>query len=134
MTGYLLPILVESTWHASIIPLGNDATFYAMQAFGNYDMKMPVLLAVIGATMGQMFNWMVGEFLLSYKGSLKVDDYWHGRVAALFNKYGIFLLLFSWAPLCNLLVVLAGFVGTKPKIVFTLVLAGQAFNYGRYLF
>jgi membrane protein YqaA with SNARE-associated domain len=132
MTGYF-SIFVESVWKASIIPLGNDATFYAMKSFGTFDMTVPFLIAVAGATIGQMFNWAVGEFLLSQKSKFNVTDRWHQRVSTMFNKYGICLLLVSWAPLCNMLVVVSGFVNTKPRTVFILVLAGQIFNYGRYL-
>jgi len=126
-------ILLESAWKASIIPFGNDATFFAMKSFGNYDMAVPFLLAVIGATIGQMFNWWIGTILLRHKDKLKINEHWYAKVSKLFNRYGVFLLLFSWAPLCNLLVVIAGFVGAKPKIVLPLIIIGQAFNYGRYL-
>ena len=126
-------IFLESAWKASIIPLGNDTTFFAMKAFGNYNMTTPFLLSITGAMLGQLFNWLVGRFLVGHKARMKVSDYWQNRVSTLFNKYGIFLLLFSWVPLCNLIVVLAGFVGTRIKIVLPLVMAGQIFYYGCYL-
>jgi membrane protein YqaA with SNARE-associated domain len=124
------PIFFQSAWKASIIPLGQDTAFFAMKAFGNYDMTFPLVLAVVGATIGQMFNWYIGKWLIAHRAQMKINDYWLNRVSSLFNKYGIFLLLFSWAPLCNFFVVLAGFVGTKPKIVLPLIIIGQAAYYG----
>jgi len=133
--SFYLPIFLESAWVASIIPMSSEPTFFAMKAFGGYDMAIPFLLAIAGATLGQSLNWLVGKMLLRLEKNkkLNISDYWYHRVAGLFNQYGIFLLLLSWVPLCNLLVVLAGFVGTKPKIVLPLIIIGQAAHYGSYL-
>lgn len=130
--SFYFSIFLESAFSASIIPLSSDPTFFAMKAFGNYNMAVPFILAVIGASTGQSFNWLVGKYMLErkQKGGLAIDDYWYNRFTVLFNTYGIFLLLLSWVPLCNFLVVLAGFFGTKPKFVLPLVIIGQAMHYG----
>jgi len=127
---HFLPIFIESAWKASIIPFGNDVTFFALKSFGGYDMALPFILAVAGATLGQTFNWCLGHFLISYKDRLNINEQLYSRFATAFNQYGVFLLLFSWAILCNMLVVIAGFVGTKPKIVLPLIIIGQAVHYG----
>jgi len=78
-----------------------------------------------------MFNWFIGNRL--YNSKLKrhfyISDEWYARVKRIFNTYLIFLLLFSWAPLCKMLLVLAGFLETRLIIVFPLVVIGQIFNY-----
>ena len=129
---YYFKIFYESAWSASVIPFSNEATFFAMQAFGGFDMKIPVLLAVTGATLGQLFNLMLGKFLLSFyrKGQLHVSEYWYNRVSVLFNTYGIFLLLFSWVSILKVLVVLTGFVGTRTRFALPLIVLGQFYYYG----
>ncbi len=131
MTFYF-QILLESLHHASIVPFGSEPTFYAMRAFGNHNMIAPTLLAVIGATLGHIVNWYVGRTLIffEHKGKLKVSPHWYERTRNFFDKYGIFLLLLSWMPLCNLLVVMAGFLKLPLKKVLLFVIVGLAAHYG----
>ena len=134
MTLYL-PILFESAWVASIIPFSSEPTFFAMKAFGGFNMPLATALAILGASGGMALNWAIGRFLIRFKNSgifkISDDDYAYG--AHMFNRYGIVLLLISWMPLCNLLAVIAGFLGTKPKVALALLMVGEMFNYGRYL-
>ena len=128
-------IFFEALWTASIIPFSSDATFASMSAFGGFDMKIPFVLAVTGATLGQIFNLMVGKFMLQLhqKGRLYVSEIWYQRVAYYFNKYGIFLLLFSWVAFLKVLLIIAGFVGTRVRFALPLVILGQIYHYGSYL-
>ena len=115
---FYLKAFLEGAWTASIIPLGNDTTFAAMRLFGGYNMHLAFLLATAGACLGQLFNYGVGRALLNQRGKHKfnVSDYWYARISTNFNKYCIFLILFCWAPLCNLLLVLAGFTRAPVKL------------------
>ena len=128
-------VFIEALWSASIIPFSTDATFAAMSAFGGFDMKIPALIAIIGATLGQIFNLMLGGFLLGFhrKGLLYVNEYWYNRVSVIFNKYGVFLLLFSWVSFLKVLLVIAGFLDTRIRFVLPLVVIGQIYHYSSYL-
>jgi membrane protein YqaA with SNARE-associated domain len=153
MRGYAgMNILLETAWKASIVPLGNDPTFFAMKAFGGYDMRPAFALAVAGASIGQLFNWGLGRLLRSSLRGVapkpKADDAAiqstsrksgllryarNDELTALFNSYGIFALLFCWVPLCNFVVVIAAFAGAKPKLALPLIIIGEAAHYGWYL-
>jgi len=128
-------VFYEAAWSASIIPLSSDAAFQAMRLFGGYDMQFAVFLAVTGATLGQIFNLMLGKFLLTFhrKNLLYVSDYWYARVATLFNKYGVFLILFSWVSILKVILILAGFLDTRIRFVLPLIVIGQLYHYGQYL-
>ena len=128
-------VFYEAAWSASIIPLSSDATFTAMQLFGGYDMRFAAMLAVTGATLGQIFNLMVGRFLLTFhkRNLLHVSDYWYARISTLFNKYGVFLILFSWVSIMKVVLVLAGFLDTRIRFVLPLIVIGQLYHYGSYL-
>ena len=128
-------VFFEAVWANSIIPLASEATFLTLKSFGGYNMPLAAALGVVGATFGQIFNFLLGKGLLNLhrKGLLHVNDYWYGKISKLFNTYLVFTLFFSWAPLCKLLVVIAGFLGCKPRFVLPLVIIGQIFNYASYL-
>ncbi len=125
-------IFLEALHHASIIPFGSEPTVYAMKAFGTYPMAALFVLALVGAILGQMFNWYVGRLLLYYehKEKFRVSAHQYERARKYFNTYGIFLLLFSWAMLANLLVVLAGFLNIPLKKSLPLIAVGLAVHYG----
>jgi membrane protein YqaA with SNARE-associated domain len=129
--GFALEVFLEALHTASIVPLAHEPTLYAMKAFGTYSLHAPVALAIIGATLGQIFNWYVGRLLLYYehKGKFRINPHHYERTRTLFNTYGIFLLLLSWMTLCNLLVVLAGFLNIPLKKALPLVFAGTAAHY-----
>lgn len=129
---FSLQLFLEAIHRASIVPFGNDLTFYAMKYFATYDMAAPVILSVIGASLGHVFNWYVGRTLayFEYKGKFRISPHYYERIRGFFDKYGVYLLFFCWLPLCNLLVVAAGFLKLPLKKVMPFVVAGLAAHYG----
>lgn len=124
-------VFIESAWVASILPLAAEQTLYAMKAFGGFDLDKAFVLALIGSTLGQLFNWGLGRGLLKMKerGMFNVSDYWYSRIGNLYIKYGVFTLFFCWAPLCNFLVVAAAFLGVRARIALPLMLLGIIYKY-----
>lgn len=133
---YNLNVFLEALWGASILPFGSEATFAAMAAFGTFDMKIPALLALTGGVLGQLLNLTIGRVFLSlhHKGLLFVKQYWYDRIATLFNKYGTWLIVFSWVSILKLVLIFAGFLGTRTRFALPLILAGQVYHYWQYLF
>ena len=133
-----LKILIETAHYASLIPFANEPTFFAMKAFGGFDMLLAFLCAVSGAILGAEFNFSIGYCLkkLYLKQQnpkyLKPNNYEKGK--KFFAKYGIFLLVISWLPTLNSSVFAAGFFGMRAKIVLPIVLIGQIIHYGWFLF
>ena len=129
-------ILLESFWTASVVPFANDATLYAMKAFGTHDMALPVAVAAVGAVAGQAFNWWLGTLLrkLSHRAPKPVlSEEKYEKAAHIFNRYIFFLLFFSFLPLFKFLVLAAGFLGTRLRTALPLILAGYALHYGLLL-
>jgi membrane protein YqaA with SNARE-associated domain len=128
-------IFHEALWNASIIPFSHEATLAAMAGFGGFDLTIPTLFAIAGGTLGQMLNLMIGMFVLRFyiAGKLHVSEYWYNKCAQLFNKYGVWLLIFSWVSILKILVVFAGFLGTRPRFALPLILIGQVYHYSNYL-
>lgn len=130
--NHYLHVFFESIWAASIVPFSSHATFFAMKSFGGFNLPMAAALAIAGAILGQCFNWLVGRAMANYKKSVS-HQAWYGRVSVLFTQYGVFLLVFCWIPLGNLLVVLAGLLNARLRIVLPLVAVGELYHYGQYL-
>ena len=129
---FALQTFIESAHTASIIPLSSETAYFAMLAFGNYDMAMPFALAVAGATIGQTFNWWLGTVIhtLWLKRKQHPTETQYHKATQFFSRYGIWLLVFCWMPLLNFVPVIAGFLGTRLKIALPLVAAGLAVHYG----
>jgi membrane protein YqaA with SNARE-associated domain len=133
---FYFKVFYEAAWSNSIIPFASEATYMALKLFGGYNLPGVCLLAVIGATLGQMFNWYVGKLLfrLHKNSSLHLSEYWYNKISYLFNKYALFILLFTWAPLCKLFPILAGFLNARMGFVLSLVMLGQIYYYASQLF
>ena len=132
---FYFKVCYEGAWTASLIPLGNDTTYAAMLLFGGYNMHLALILATAGAALGQLFNYGLGYAMLHQRGkySFNVSEHWYKKVSGIFNKYCVFLLLFSWAPLCNLMLPIAGFTRAPLKVVMPLVTVGYLLHYGLQL-
>ena len=128
-------VFYEAIWSASLVPFASDATFVAMQSFGGYNMPLAAAIAIVGATLGQLFNFQIGKIMFRFKekGVLYISDYWFDKISKIFNKYGAFLILFSWISILRVLVVIAGFLNTKTRFVLPLIILGQIYHYGSYL-
>lgn len=130
-----LNILIESAWVATIIPWSQEPTFFAMKAFGGFNMPLAFALAVVGATLGHVFNWWLGGFMfkLKEKENWPLPQRYYDRAQRIFNRYLVFLLLFAWLPMFNFLVVASGFLGARLKLVLPLIIAGQLIKFGLHI-
>lgn len=124
-------VFYEAAWVNSLIPFASDATFTAMHLFGGFNMHWAAICATAGATLGLVGNWLLGQLLLKLHATsrLHIVQARYDRASYLFNTYGIFLLLLSWAPLCKVILVLAGFLDARLKFVLPLVVVGQLLFY-----
>ncbi len=130
-------VFIESARVASIIPFGSEPTYFAMFYFGGFNMPLATGIAIVGATLGMTFNWLVGKALLELhkRKNFNVNEYWYGKCQAQFQKYGALLLLLIWLPLMKLILVGAGFLNVRYfRFVLPLVFVGHSLAYGYYLF
>lgn len=130
-----LQVFGEAAHAASIAPMATQAAYFAMQSFGGYNMQLAWTMATLGACVGHSLNWYLGKLIRQFPVSKKslVTEEKYQRFKALFQKYGIFILLFAWVPLLNMVVVAAGFLEVKFRTTLTLVFIGMAAYYGWFL-
>lgn len=126
-----LSVFIEALWNASIVPGASEATLAAMRSFGGFDIDLAATLAIAGAFLGQLFNWLLGVFLLKLKnqGAMPIPPQMHEKASASFQRYFVWFLLFCWLPMFNFFTLTAGFLGVRPRIALPLLLAGTVFHY-----
>ncbi len=136
MSAYF-DVFIESAITASIIPFGSNPSFFAMLSFGNYNMFLAAILAISGAALGIIFNFILGRFLLSLyqktNGTIFLPIEKYNKFLGIFSRYFIVLLPFSWLPMFNFFVFFAGFFQTRAKLALPLAIAGQIGYYCWYL-
>jgi membrane protein YqaA with SNARE-associated domain len=132
---HYLNILFEGAWTACVIPFGHEPTFFSMLSFGGFNMPVAAIFAICGATLGQVINWLIGRLLKGgqRKQKLHLSSERYERAVIIFNKYLVWCLLLSWAPMFKLVVLASGFLGSRFTLVLPLVLIGQAGYYGWFL-
>src|SRR5690606_18343291 len=121
----------ESVWKGSIVPFSNDAAYYTMHSFGSdqFNLLLAWALGVVGTTLGQIFNYYIGYLLAWLSQQFRKKEAPSSNVKRLFQRYTIWMLLFCWVPFFNFLTVFHGFAHTRRKLVFTLLLIGNAIHY-----
>ena len=117
---------------ATPVPFQSEIVFLAMQAAGVADLWVLILVASIGNTLGSFVNYGLGRSLARYE-----DKRWFpatpakmARAEAWFQRWGAWVLLLSWAPLGDLITVMAGVLRT-PLWRFALLVAIA--KTGRYI-
>jgi membrane protein YqaA with SNARE-associated domain len=129
--NHYLSVFIEALWNASIIPGASETTLAAMRAFGEQQMLVPTILAIIGGFLGQTFNWLAGAFIvfLHRKNTFSLSPEAYEKARAFFQRYLTWLMTLCWLPMMNFLAFAAGFLGVRARIALPLLLAGTVFHY-----
>lgn len=124
-------VFVESLGAALIVPVSGQPTFFAMHAFGGYNMQAAAVLGVAGAMLALAADYAIGGFLcyLRQQGKVVVSNAIYEKVSLLASKRLLPLLLLSWMPFGALLTVAAGFLNVPAWKTLPVVLLGQAGYY-----
>ena len=108
----LFDIFLEAVWDVSIVPLGSQASFFAIIHFDPTQHVPAIVAAAAGAFVACAVNWFVGlqigKYILKTQPSEKLMEF-----RGAFTEYGWPLLLLTWAPLGSFLPLLAGALGLR---------------------
>lgn len=138
MTGPDLTAYLGMFWSAflaaTVLPGASEILLASLLASETGSPWMLLGVATVGNTLGSVVNWLCGRFLAHYR-----DHRWFpvpareiDRASGLFQRFGMWSLLFAWAPIGgDALTVIAGMLRV-PLLPFTLLVAiGKL---ARYLF
>lgn len=116
---------------ATLLPAYSEVLFVGLLAAG-YDPLALWAWATAGNTLGAAVNWLLGRYLLHYQ-----DRSWFpfkpdalGLAQGWFQRYGIWSLLFSWAPIVgDTLTFIAGLMGVRFPLFLLLTVLGKGARY-----
>ena len=126
--NFYLSVFTEAAHAASIIPFANNVTLFAMRGFGGFDMQLASTLAIAGATLGSAFNYALGACFSKLPTAQS-----YTRARAFFQRYGVFLLPFSFLPMLNFASLAAGFLCVRARVALPLCLISWAGYYDWFL-
>ncbi|MBP6243205.1 MAG: YqaA family protein [Chromatiaceae bacterium] len=116
---------------ATLLPAYSEVLFVGLLAAG-YDPLALWAWATAGNTLGAAVNWLLGRYLLHYQDRswfpFKPDSL--GLAQGWFQRYGIWSLLFSWAPIVgDTLTFIAGLMGVRFPLFLLLTALGKGARY-----
>lgn len=129
--GYL-GLFLWSFLAATVLPLSSEAVLAGMEVSGGFSTAGLFLVASLGNTLGSVVNWALGRFCLHWR-----DRRWFPvkpreleRAGHLFNRYGVWSLLFAWVPVFgDPLTLAAGILKTRFRVMLPLVALGKCTRY-----
>lgn len=122
---------------ATILPSLSE--IYLITLLDNKDFSQYLLLAVAttGNVLGAVVNWFLGRYLLHFQDRkwFPIKDNQLAKATKLYNKWGVWSLLFSWMPIIgDALTLVAGVFKAKLWIFLVLVTIGKASRYFAVLY
>lgn len=131
MTAYFL-IFGAAFLAATLLPFYSEVLVVGLAVDRPDEWLWVWLVATLGNTLGSAFNWLLGRYLLRYQGRkwfpFKADGF--SRSQQWFQKYGVWSLLMSWAPVSgDALTFLAGVMRVKFPVFWTFTFVGKGARY-----
>ena len=116
---------------ATILPFQSEIVFVALQLRGDIAIEWIVLFASVGNILGSGLNYALGRVLERYRGRrwFPVSAEQLEKARAWYLKWGVWTLLFSWAPLGDALTIVAGVMRTNIWLFFALVSIAKTVRY-----
>ena len=116
---------------ATLLPAASELFLTGLLVSG-YDPLLLWIVATIGNTLGSIVNYSLGRYLLHFQ-----DRRWFPFKAASmakserwFQRYGVWSLLFAWAPIVgDLLTFIAGALRINFALFVVLVFIGKGLRY-----
>ncbi len=117
---------------ATLLPGSSEALLTGLVVAGQGAPWLLLTAAVTGNVLGSLVNWVCGRFLAAFRDRtwFPVSPRRYAQAAGWFERYGVWSLLFAWAPVVgDPLTVIAGAlrVGFLPFLL--LVTVGKVVRY-----
>jgi len=116
---------------ATLLPIQSEILFVALQLQGATPIVALVVVASLGNTLGSVVNywlgWQVERF--SERQWFPATPEQMARAHVWFDKWGVWTLLLSWAPLGDVITLLAGVMRTRFWLFLLLVGVAKTLRY-----
>ena len=117
---------------ATLLPTSSEAVLATMLFSQNYSTPLLLALAITGNTLGSVINWLLGRYLIRFRGHryFPFSNSQYAKAEATFQRYGMWSLLFAWLPIVgDPLTLIAGALGTRFWPFLFLVGVGKSARY-----
>ncbi|EIE49342.1 YqaA family protein [Salipiger aestuarii] len=117
---------------ATILPFQSEVVFVGMQLGQAAPLPLIVLVASVGNVLGAVANYLLGIWLEHYRHRrwFPVTQAQLDKAKRVYARWGVWTLLFSWAPLGDAFTVVAGVMRTHWLVFLILVTLAKT---GRYV-
>ncbi|WP_182085339.1 YqaA family protein [Aureimonas sp. ME7] len=125
-------LLLSAFLSATLLPGSSELLLASLLVAGRGDPVLLTLIAALGNTLGSVFNWWCGRFLMHRQDArwFPVSRAQLDRGARVFARWGRPALLLSWMPVVgDALTLVAGLLGVRLLPFVFLVGAGKALRY-----
>jgi membrane protein YqaA with SNARE-associated domain len=129
-------VFLVSFLSATILPLGSEGVLLYYANDDTISVFFLWLWASLGNTLGGLTNWLLGSYLLRYgnKKWFPVKKEIREKAEQLFNRYGVWSLLFTWLPVVgDGIALISGVLRTPIWYFLPLVVIGKATRYALVL-
>jgi membrane protein YqaA with SNARE-associated domain len=118
---------------ATLLPLQSEAVLVALLVAGAQGPGLLIAVATAGNVLGSVVNWLLGRYLLRFRGRrwFPVSERQLVRAQGWYGRYGRWSLLASWLPVVgDPLTLVAGVMRERFWVFLLLVTAAKAGRYG----
>ncbi len=117
---------------ATPVPFQSEIIFLALLAAKVATPMMLILVASAGNTLGSVVTYVIGRGILRFQDRtwFPVTPAQLDRAAGWFRRWGVWVLLVSWAPFGDVVVLMAGVLRTPWWMFLALVAVAKT---GRYM-
>lgn len=129
-------VFLISFLSATILPLGSEGALLYYASDTALSVFWLWFWASVGNTLGSLTNWLLGLYLLCYEDRkwFPVKAETRQKAERLFNRYGVFSLLFTWLPVVgDGIALVSGILRTSIWYFLPLVFIGKAARYALIL-
>ncbi len=127
-------LFLSALLSATLLPGSSEALLTGLVVSGRGAPWLLLAAAVVGNVLGSLVNWICGRFLAAFRDRrwFPVSPRRYAQAAGWFARYGVWSLLFAWAPVVgDPLTVIAGAFRVRLLPFLLLVTIGKL---ARYLF
>jgi membrane protein YqaA with SNARE-associated domain len=108
---------------ATIVPFQSEVIFVALQLAGQVEVWQLIVVASLANTLGAIVNYVIGKGITRFESKkwFPATPAQMAKAETWFQRWGVWVLLFSWAPAGDLMTVVSGVLRTPLWLFLLLV-------------
>ncbi|SDS10922.1 membrane protein YqaA, SNARE-associated domain [Halopseudomonas litoralis] len=132
VSGYL-GLFLAALVAATFLPMQSEVVLVGLQLAGQHSLALLLLVATVGNVLGSLINWLLGRYIERWRERrwFPVPPDKLAKAQRVYQRYGYWSLLLSWAPFIGDPLTLMAGVLREPLWRFLLIVTVA--KAGRYL-